>query len=50
VVPVVVMGSFLSGVATIVESAAIGAAYALIVELTVFRNIHPWRAICRVRC
>ena len=43
VVPVVVMGSFLSGVATIVESAAIGAAYALIVELTVFRNIHPWR-------
>jgi len=43
VVPVVVMGSFLSGVATIVESAAIGAAYALIVELTVFRNVHPFR-------
>ncbi len=41
VVPVVVMGSFLSGVATIVESAAIGAAYALIIELLVFRNVHP---------
>ncbi len=41
VVPVVVMGSFLSGIATIVESAAIGAAYALIIELTVFRNMKP---------
>lgn len=41
VVPVVVMGSFLSGIATIVESAAIGAAYALIIELLVFRNVHP---------
>ncbi len=41
VVPVVVMGSFLSGIATIVESAAIGAAYALIIELVVFRNVHP---------
>ena len=41
VVPVVVMGSFLSGIATIVESAAIGAAYALVIELTVFRNMKP---------
>ncbi len=45
VVPIVVMGSFLSGVATIVESAAIGAAYALIIELVVFRDMHPIREL-----
>ncbi|HMU40113.1 MAG TPA: TRAP transporter large permease subunit [Pseudomonadota bacterium] len=41
--PVVIMGSFLSGIATIVESAALGAAYALAIELIVFRNVHPFR-------
>ena len=43
--PVVVIVSFGSGVATIVESAAIGAAYALAVELLVFRDLNPFRTL-----
>ena len=43
--PVVVVLAFGSGVATIVEAAAIGAAYSLAVELLIFRNIHPVRAL-----
>ena len=43
--PVVVVLAFGSGVATIVEAAAIGAAYSLAVELLIFRNIHPLRAL-----
>lgn len=39
--PVVVMGVLLSGLATTVESAAVGALYALVVELAVFRDVHP---------
>jgi tripartite ATP-independent transporter DctM subunit len=43
--PVVVVVAFGSGVATIVEAAAIGAAYALAVELIIFRDVHPWRTL-----
>lgn len=41
--PVVVMLPFMLGLATVVEAAALGAAYALIVELVVFRDVHPIR-------
>lgn len=41
--PVVIMGSFLSGIATIVEAAALGAAYSLFVELVIYRDVHPVR-------
>lgn len=40
--PVLVMAAFASGVATVVEAAAIGAAYALLVELFVYRDVHPF--------
>lgn len=46
--PVVVMGVLLSGLAGTVESAAIGALYALCVELFVFRDVHPWKELPRV--
>jgi C4-dicarboxylate transporter, DctM subunit len=46
--PVVVMAVLLSGLATTVESAAVGALYALVVELAVFRDVHPWREMPRV--
>jgi tripartite ATP-independent transporter DctM subunit len=40
--PVLVMATFATGVATVVEAAAIGAAYALCVELFVYRDVHPF--------
>lgn len=43
--PVVVVLAFGSGVATIVEAAGIGAAYALFVELVIFRDVHPFRTL-----
>jgi tripartite ATP-independent transporter DctM subunit len=46
--PVVVMGVLLSGMAGTVESAAIGALYALAVELIVFRDVHPIKEMPRV--
>jgi tripartite ATP-independent transporter DctM subunit len=46
--PIVVMGVLLSGLATTVESAAIGALYALVVELAVFRDVHPFKEIPKV--
>lgn len=46
--PVVVMAVLLSGLATTVESAAVGALYALCVELFVFRDVHPGREMPRV--
>lgn len=46
--PVVVMAVLLSGLATTVESAAVGALYALVVELFVFRDVHPVREMPRV--
>lgn len=39
--PLVVMLPFGLGLATVVEAAALGAAYALVVELVVFRDVHP---------
>jgi tripartite ATP-independent transporter DctM subunit len=46
--PVVVMVVLLSGMAGTVESAAIGALYALCIELFVFRDVHPWKEMPRV--
>src|SRR5262249_48120751 len=46
--PLVVLVVFVSGFATIVEAAALGAAYALAVELIVFRDVHPVREMPRV--
>lgn len=43
--PIVVMGAFMSGMATVVEAAALGAAYAVLVELVVFRDVHPLREL-----
>ena len=46
--PVLIIISVASGFATIVESAALGAAYTIIVELAVFREVHPIRDLPRV--
>jgi tripartite ATP-independent transporter DctM subunit len=46
--PVVVLAAFVSGWATIVEAAALGAAYALVVELAVFRDVDPLRKMPHV--
>lgn len=43
--PVIVMGAFMSGVATVVEASALGAAYALLVELLIYRDVHPVREL-----
>jgi tripartite ATP-independent transporter DctM subunit len=46
--PLLVVVSIASGFATIVESAALGAAYAIILELAVHRDVHPTRDLPRV--
>jgi tripartite ATP-independent transporter DctM subunit len=46
--PTLVVVAVMSGFATIVEAAALGAAYAIVVELLVFRSIHPFRDLPRV--
>jgi len=46
--PTLVVVSVLSGFATIVEAAAIAAAYSLLVELVVFRDIRPFAQLPRV--
>jgi C4-dicarboxylate transporter, DctM subunit len=46
--PLLIIVAVGSGFATIVESAALGAAYAIIVEVTVFRDVHPTRDLPRV--
>ena len=46
--PTVVVAAVVSGYATVVEAAALGCAYALVVEMAVFRTIHPWRDLPRV--
>src|SRR5262249_2337094 len=46
--PVVVLLALASGLGTIVEAAAIGALYALVIELLVFRDVHPSREMPRV--
>jgi len=42
ILPVLVMAAFATGLATVVEAAAIGAAYALLVEIFVYRDVHPF--------
>ncbi len=44
-VPVIVMAVFVTGLASMVEAAAAAAAYALIVQTAVTRDIHPWREL-----
>lgn len=39
--PVIVIAAFASGLATVVEAAAVGATYALLVELFVYRDVDP---------
>ena len=46
--PLIIIISVASGFATIVESAALGAAYAIVVELLVHRDVHPTRDLPRV--
>jgi tripartite ATP-independent transporter DctM subunit len=46
--PTLVVVSVASGYATIVESSALAAAYSIIVETAVFREVHPWRDLPRV--
>ncbi len=46
--PTLVVVSVASGFATVVEAAALAAAYAIVVELLIFRSIHPTRDLPRV--
>ena len=46
--PALVVASFVSGYATIVESSALAAAYSIIVELAVFKELRPFRDLPRV--
>jgi tripartite ATP-independent transporter DctM subunit len=46
--PTVVVVAVATGFATVVEAAAVAAAYSLVVELLVFRSIHPVRDLPRV--
>jgi C4-dicarboxylate transporter, DctM subunit len=46
--PTLVVVSVVSGFSTIVEAAALAAAYSLFVELIVYRSIHPVRDLSRV--
>jgi C4-dicarboxylate transporter DctM subunit len=46
--PVLVLGVFVTGWSTIVEAAALGAAYAVAVELVVFRDTHWLREMPKV--
>jgi tripartite ATP-independent transporter DctM subunit len=46
--PTLVIVAVVSGFATIVEAAALAAAYAIVVELLIFRSIHPLRDLPRV--
>jgi len=46
--PLLIVVAVASGFATIVEAAALGAAYAIVVELAVFRDVHPFRDLPRV--
>jgi tripartite ATP-independent transporter DctM subunit len=46
--PLVVLGVIVTGHATVVEAAALGAAYALVVELTYFREVDPVRELPHV--
>jgi C4-dicarboxylate transporter DctM subunit len=46
--PTLVIVAIVSGYATIVEAAALAAAYSIVVELAIFRSIHPLRDLPRV--
>jgi tripartite ATP-independent transporter DctM subunit len=46
--PVIVLLVFMSGLATVVEAAALGGAYALMVELVVYHDIHPFKQMPKV--
>jgi tripartite ATP-independent transporter DctM subunit len=46
--PTLVVVAVASGFATVVEAAALAAAYAIVVELVIFRSIHPLRDLPRV--
>ena len=46
--PLLIIVAVASGFATIVESAALGAAYAIVAELVVHRDVHPTRDLPRV--
>jgi tripartite ATP-independent transporter DctM subunit len=46
--PFIVLAVFVTGMATIVEAAALGALYAIVVELAVFRDVEPWKQMPRV--
>jgi tripartite ATP-independent transporter DctM subunit len=46
--PLLIVISLKTGFATIVEAAALGAAYAILVEVAVFRDVHPLRDLPRV--
>jgi len=46
--PTLVVVAVASGYATVVEAAALGCAYALAVEMAIFKDIHPWRDLPRV--
>ena len=47
-VPVIALASLFSGVATPVESAALTALYALVIEVFIYRDLHPWKDLPRV--
>src|SRR5262249_46306831 len=44
-VPVMVVVLFATGLATMVEAAAVAFAYAIVIECFVTRDIHPFRAL-----
>jgi tripartite ATP-independent transporter DctM subunit len=46
--PTLVVATVASGFGTVVEASALGCAYALFVEMVVFRTIHPWKDLPRV--
>ncbi len=46
--PTLVIFTVASGLGTIVEASALGCAYALVVEMVIFRTIHPTRDLPRV--
>ena len=46
--PLLIIVSIVTGVATIVESAGIAALYSVFVEVVIFRNIHPIRDLPKV--
>lgn len=46
--PTIVVATVATGYATVVEAAALGCAYSLVVEMVIFRSIHPWRDLPKV--